>query len=171
MSSVEPSIADPDAPPPDLVLVEPPVAKRMHDLEFLLGSFRCEWTIVMDTPPRTGVVMWSAERILGGHYVQQVQRMDGPPRLNGHWVFGWNQVQNNFNGYYYDDWGNQGYTTSPGWEEDLRLKFTGEYTAFGKMHTFREEFEVVDQDHFTKRGYVELEGKWVQADIIECRRV
>ncbi|MGX7673921.1 DUF1579 family protein [Plantactinospora sp. DSM 117369] len=171
MSSVESTTTEPAAAPTELVLVEPPVAEQMRGLDFLLGTFQCEWTIVMDTPPRTGTVVWSAEHLLDGHYVRQVQHMEGPPRLNAHWVFGWNQVLGNFAAYYYDDWGNQGYTTSPGWEEDGKLKFTGQYSAFGKPHLCREEFEVVDENHFTKRGYVHLEGEWVHADVIECRRV
>ncbi|MET7996139.1 DUF1579 family protein [Amycolatopsis sp. NPDC005232] len=147
----------------------PPAPVQMHELDFLLGEFRCEYTNLTTDPVSSGVATWTTVPILGGHYYEMTQTVP-VPGVSSRWVFGWNQADSTFFTSYYDDWGNHGATKCEGWQ-DGELKCTGDYFAFGQPFVFQEVFAQVDDDHYTKHGFVRQADAWVPVDVIHCHRV
>ena len=91
------------------------------------------------------------------------------PGVSGRWVFGWDAVGSGVLTMYYDDWGNHGRSTGGEWH-DGELACVGEYWAFGQQHVFQEVLSPVDEDTYTKRGFMRHADGWVQVDDIRCVR-
>ncbi|AJP05833.1 hypothetical protein TU94_22515 [Streptomyces cyaneogriseus subsp. noncyanogenus] len=142
----------------------------MRDLDFLLGDFRAEWTNLLADPADTGIAEWNTTATFSGHAYEMTQYV-AQHDVNGRFVFQWDGVNEKFTGYYYDDWGNRATVECAGWE-DGHLAFVGECFGFGKSFRLKERFEIVDENHYVKRGFVQLDGAdWMPADEIHCYRV
>ncbi|MCP2170275.1 hypothetical protein [Goodfellowiella coeruleoviolacea] len=138
----------------------------MEELDFLLGDFSCSWVNLTVDPPTTGSAEWNTERTMRGHFYVMDQTMPG---LKCKLIFGRDPLTASFITYYYDNFGNFGTTTSPGWRNGV-LVFTGEYYAFGAKTVFLEEFTREGENHYVKKGFHLVDGDRVPVDIIECHR-
>lgn len=138
----------------------------MRELDFLLGSYRCDYTDLISDPPVTSTVTWSTHRILGGDYYEM--RLRGH-QFRGRWEFGWNPVDERFVTFYFDDQGISGTSGSAGFV-DGTLTFVGPYTAFGQHLLSQDEFTVVDRRHFVDDASINPDGTWLPLSHIECER-
>jgi len=170
---IEPRLEFPDAVPVDrLVASLPPApapAERLHDLDFLLGDFRVRYVNLTTPRPTTGEARWDTRVVNGGHHYEMTQTIS-VPGITAKWIFGWDQLADEFVSFYYDDWGNYSTATSPGWQ-DGHLRFSGECLAFGGRYRFQEDLQVVGENHYRKIGFLWLDGKCVQGDLINCHRI
>lgn len=148
---------------------DPKPAEELHQLDFMLGAFRCEYVEITLVPPRTGVSYWTTEPALGGHVYEMLQDTPGVG-IHSRWTFGWDATDQVFFTTYYDDWGNHGSTRCTGWEDGY-LNFIGEYSAFGSKFVFNERFVVLGADHYRKEGFVREGDNWKQLDVIDCYRI
>ncbi|WP_128382277.1 NlmOI [Streptomyces cavernae] len=146
----------------------PEPAEQLHELDFLLGDFRCEYVNLSSEPPTAGTASWNTQPVAGGQYYEMAQWIP-VPGIRARWLFGWNKVEEKFFSHYTDDWGNHGTTSCQGWE-DGSLRCVGEYVAFGQPFVFQEELTPISPDHFRKRGFVKQGDDWVQVDLINCFR-
>ncbi|MET7766722.1 hypothetical protein [Streptomyces sp. NPDC005336] len=120
--AVSPVNAEPDTrtKPPRTTnpLPSPP---QMRGLDFLLGSYACDYT-----PPPGGkpaVLHLTTRRAMGGHYFYTDATLE-PGNVVGRSSFGWNPVDGTFINQYHDNWGSSGNYTSTGWK-DGHLTFKG----------------------------------------------
>ncbi|MEU4877007.1 hypothetical protein [Streptomyces sp. NPDC021608] len=159
------------AEPAEQTFTKPPAPERMHDLDFLLGDFRTEWTNFTADPPTKGTASWNTASTFGGHAYEMTQLVTEHD-LTGRFVVQWVESDSSFSGYYYDDWGNRTLLVSDGWQDGC-LTFTGDCVGFGRTFQLRERYEIVDENHYLKRGFVKLdpEGDWIPADEVHCHRV
>ncbi|MGX5187181.1 NlmOI [Streptomyces avermitilis] len=147
----------------------PPTPEKMRDLDFLLGDFRAEWTNFTADPATTGTAAWNTASTFHGHAYEMTQRVEAHD-LTGRFVVQWVESESSFSGYYYDDWGNRTLLTSEGWQDGY-LAFTGECFGFGKSFLLKEQYEIVDEKHYVKRGFIKFdEGDWIPADEVHCHR-
>ncbi|MEU1454948.1 NlmOI [Streptomyces avermitilis] len=147
----------------------PPAPEKMRDMDFLLGDFRAEWTNFTADPATTGTATWNTASTFHGHAYEMTQRVEAHD-LTGRFVVQWVESDSAFSGYYYDDWGNRTLLTSEGWQDGY-LAFTGECFGFGKSFLLKEQYEVVDEKHYVKRGFIKFdEGDWIPADEVHCHR-
>ncbi|MBB4712578.1 MULTISPECIES: NlmOI [Streptomyces] len=158
------------APSGEQEFVKPPAPEKMRDLDFLLGDFRAEWTNFTADPPTKGIASWNTASTFNGHAYEMTQRVTEHD-LTGRFVVQWVESDSAFSGYYYDDWGNRTLLTSEGWQ-DGHLTFLGECIGFGKSFLLRERYEIVDENHYVKCGFVKFEeiGDWIPADEVHCYR-
>lgn len=138
---------------------------RLHELDFLLGTMVTEFD--------TGVRMEAVTRpIMGGRYYQMDLKAtygDGSPKLEGIWIIGWSEPDQQFESYYVDSMGTQGVSTSPGWV-DGHLDFIGTHVIgeVGVRSPSRDSYTPIDDTHFRLDAFVEVEGKWKLYDIQNC---
>ncbi|MYS91680.1 MULTISPECIES: DUF1579 family protein [Streptomyces] len=143
-----------------------PPSPRLKDLDFLLGR--------MVTHFDTGVRMESVtRRVMHDHYIQMDLTgtyADGTWKLDGKWIIGWNEVQQQFESYYIDTMGTMGTVTSPGWQEDGHLVFSG-FCVLGEVGVrtnTKDVYTVLGDHHFQLDAYVEAEGEWKHYDTQDC---
>lgn len=148
----------------------PQPAGDLHQLDFLLGSFRADWVNMGTAEETTGVGWWKTAPALGGFVYEMWQQAPGPD-ITGRWTFGWDDGDRKFFTTYHDNWGHHGSSSCAGWEDGF-LNCIGEYAAFGHKFVCNERFTVVDADHFRKESFIqEDDGSWRQVDRIDCYRV
>ena len=148
----------------------PAPADDLHQLDFLLGSFRAEYVNMAGAEETSGVAWWETAPVLGGFAYEMWQKIPGPD-ITGRWTFGWNPADGKFVSHYLDSWGNVGSTSCTGWVDGF-LNCTGEYFALGGKFVFNERFTVIDADHYRKECFVQEDGGgWRQVDRIDCYRV
>ncbi|WP_307821561.1 hypothetical protein [Streptomyces coffeae] len=98
-----------------------PAPPQMRDLDFLLGTYTCDYT-----PPPGGkpaVLGMTTKKAMGGHYYYTDATLE-PGKVVGRSSFGWNPVDNTFINQYHDNWGSSGNYSSPGWKNG-HLMFKG----------------------------------------------
>ncbi|MFF7638603.1 NlmOI [Kitasatospora sp. NPDC008050] len=147
-----------------------PVSDRMRDLDFLLGEFRVEYTNLVADPPATGTASWTTRSVYNGHVYELLQSVP-EHGIEGRWIFGWSASSSSFYGLYHDNWGNHSTPSSKGWDEDGAIRFVGDCFGFGQQFVTKEEFEVIDEDHFVKRSFAQQGDAWVPSDVIHAYRV
>ncbi|MEV6380911.1 NlmOI [Streptomyces sp. NPDC051773] len=147
----------------------PDVAPEMKQLDFLLGDFRVEYTNFTTEKVTTGEATWSTRPVADGRFLHMTQTIP-VPGIVADWLFGWSEVDSAFICFYYDDWGNHGTFTSPGWV-DGRFRVSGDSAVFGGRHSFVDDFSVVDDDHFFKKGFIAVGDDLVQGDEMHCYRI
>jgi hypothetical protein len=155
--------------PAEDVLPRPDAPERMRDLDFMLGDFRVEYTNLTTNPPTTGTAQWSAGPTHRGHFVEMLQDLPAHD-ITSRWIFGFNQRDDEFFSLYQDDWGNYARPTSPGWQ-DGHLRFTGDCFGFGMYIVTQEDFEIVDENHYIKRSFIQNGDAWIPGDVINCYRI
>ncbi|MER6957797.1 MULTISPECIES: hypothetical protein [unclassified Streptomyces] len=150
---------------------KPTASEKMRDLDFLLGDFRTEWTNFTADPPTKGTAAWNTASTFAGHAYEMTQLVPEHD-LTGRFVFQWVESESAFSGYYYDDWGNRTLLTAEGWQDGY-LTFIGECFGFGKSFLLKERYEIIDENHYVKCGFVKFdtEGDWIPADEVHCYRV
>lgn len=142
---------------------DPPA--RLRELDFLLGT--------MITTFDTGVRMESvAKPTMRGHCIQMdltATYADGSPKLEGRWIIGWSEPDQQFESYYVDSMGTLGVSTSPGWQ-DGKLEFVGSHVLgeVGVRSRSKDAYTLVDDTHFRLDAFVEVEGKWKLYDVQNC---
>ena len=94
----------------------------MQSLNFLLGKYKCILTSSLGAGSVT--LYETTTSILGGNYYQM--SVEIPGKLNGYQTYGWNPVNHDYIGQYFDDGSTTGVATSPGWQ-DSKLNFAGQY--------------------------------------------
>jgi len=139
------------------------VAAEMRQLDFLLGDFRIEYTNMTTEKVTTGEATCSARPVADGRFCEWTQHIP-VPGIVATWLIGWSDVDESFVSFYYDDWGHHGVFTSPGWV-DGHFRISGDSAVFGATHRFVDDFEVVDADHFFKRGYIGVGDELVPGDV------
>jgi len=115
--NAEPEAADKPSRPADPL----PAPPQMRALDFLLGSYRCDYT----PPPgsKAAVMHLTTKRVMGGHYYYTDATLE-PGRLVGRSSFGWDPVDGKFIVQYHDNWGSSANYSSPGWRNG-HLVFKG----------------------------------------------
>lgn len=148
-----------------------PVAERQHDLDFMLGSYRCEF----DGNPTVGdsVVFSRTVPTLSGTFYQMdiTQVKPNVPNLHGRWVLGWSEAESQFVSYYYDENVMHGSSFSPG-RVGRDMTFEGTYflAARGPIGV-RDVFVIHNNSHFEINEYVKIGGgDWQFFDHQDCRR-
>jgi hypothetical protein len=160
------------APPEQPVNARRVPAERQHDLDFLLGSFRCEFK----GNPQVGdsIIYMRTRPTLDGHFYQIdiTQVKPNQPDLHGRWVLGWSEAEAQFVSYYYDENVMHGSSFSPG-REGNEMTFTGTYFLASKgVVAVRDEFLVHDDNHFEINEYVKIgDEDWKYFDHQDCRRL
>ncbi|MEU6356324.1 DUF1579 family protein [Streptomyces sp. NPDC047072] len=150
------------------VLERPEPSPRMRELDFMLGTVAS----VFDTGVRFEC---TTRPILGGLYLQMdvhATYADGSWRNDGIWIVGWSEVDQSFQSYYVDALGNQGMSTSPGWQDGV-LEFVGStsMTEVGARGMTMDRYTVIDDDHFQLVAYVQVDGEWKRWNTQDCHRV
>ena len=150
---------------------KPSPSEKMRDLDFLLGDFRTEWTNFTADPATKGTAAWNTVSTFSGHAYEMTQLVTEHD-LTGRFIVQWVESETQFSGYYYDDWGNRTLLTSEGWEDGY-LTFTGTCVGFGKTFLLKERYEIVDENHYLKCGFVSFDDgeNWIPADEVHCYRV
>ncbi|MEV6423779.1 hypothetical protein [Streptomyces sp. NPDC051662] len=151
--------------------VKPAAPEKMRDLDFLLGDFRAEWTNLTAEPAAKGTADWNTVRTFDGHAYEMTQLVPQHD-LTGRFVVQWVERESSFSGYYYDDWGNRTLLTTDGWQDGY-LAFTGECMGFGHWFLLKERYEIIDENHYLKCGFIkyEADSDWIAADEVHCYRV
>ncbi|WP_217213159.1 hypothetical protein [Streptomyces sp. AC550_RSS872] len=151
--------------------VKPSAPERMRDLDFLLGDFRAEWTNFTADPAQKGTAAWNTVSTFGGHAYEMTQLVPEHD-LTGRFVVQWVERDKSFSGYYFDDWGNRTLLTTEGWQDGY-LVFTGECMGFGHWFMLKERYEIIDENHYLKCGFIKFEAdsEWIPADEVHCYRV
>ncbi|WP_225829262.1 DUF1579 family protein [Streptomyces naphthomycinicus] len=154
------------------------VPEEMHQLDFLLGSWRCPTTVTAPgSPSETSVVVGTIKPVLGGAWYQwdalRLPNEQMPNKALSRWMIGgWNATDRTFTALYTDDRGTYGVEhTEPGAASSGQAKFTGQYTMAKGKFTFIDEFTKVDDDHF--RDVISAKdagGNVVPAGSVECYR-
>jgi len=153
----------------------PGAPAEMHQLDFLLGSWKCVVTTAYPGLPVT-VVNQSARftPVLDGRWYQvdvhQPPSDSAPDGLDYRWVFGWNPVTSSFTGYYYDDHSGQGSSSSPG-SSNGHIVFTGTYYSGGNDFADRDDFSPVDRNHFVDHFSIGADASTlIPAGTSDCHR-
>ncbi|WP_086710017.1 hypothetical protein [Streptomyces antimycoticus] len=153
-----------------------PAPPQIRDLDFLLGSYTCEYT-----PPPGGtaaVLKLTTRRALGGHYFYTDATLD-PGNVVGRSAFGWNPVDGKFINQYHDNWGSSGNYTSSGWK-DGHLIFKGPLTQVitpnatgqtsGVKLDLMDDYQVLGRGHFkNSTSFTFPDGSTLQGSY-DCRR-
>src|SRR5262249_41174121 len=105
----------------DIVLPRPPAPPRMRDLDFLLGECKREYTNTTPDPATPGFAYWTTAALCHGHFYEMTQKLPEFD-INGKWIFGWDEEEEKFVGFYYDDYGNLLQPSSTGFD-DGRIAF------------------------------------------------
>ncbi|WP_263172706.1 DUF1579 family protein [Streptomyces sp. SCSIO ZS0520] len=147
------------------VIEHPKPSERLKELDFLLGKM----TVTFNTGVRMEAV---TQRIMHDHYIQMDLKStyaDGTPKLEGKWLIGWSEVDQQFESYYVDTLGTLGVSTSPGWQGD-HLEFIGEHVLgeVGVRSKSKDAYTPIDATHFRLDAFVEANGEWKLYDIQEC---
>jgi hypothetical protein len=150
-------------------------AHQMAELNFLLGNYTC--TIA---PGETD--QETTRKIFDGNYYQQTVTLHiaGEGTLETVWTLGWNPVNLNFVAQYFDNLGNSGTGTSPGWQ-DGHLKIKGTYVivyapggasgiGVGLHETGYDDFQIIGPGHYTDTSYGLSKGKWITEGVGNCRQ-
>lgn len=147
----------------------PEIAAEMKQLDFMLGDFRVEYTNLTTEKVTTGEATWTTRPVADGRFHEITQRIP-VPGITATWLIGWSAVDSAFAAFYYDDWGNHGTFTSPGWV-DGHFRISGDSAVFGARHSFVDDFTVVDDGHFTKQGFIAVGDELVPGDLLHCYRI
>ncbi|MEU6668499.1 DUF1579 family protein [Streptomyces sp. NPDC046727] len=154
------------------------VPEEMHQLDFLLGSWRCPTTVTAPgSPSETSVVVGTIKPVLGGAWYQwdalRLPNEQMPRKALSRWMIGgWNATDKTFTALYTDDRGSYGVEhTEPGAASDGHAKFTGQYTIGKGKFTFIDEFTKISDDHFRDEiSAKDSNGGVVPAGSVECYR-
>ncbi len=131
-----------------------PAPPQIRALDFLLGSYTCDYT----PPPggRPAVLKLTTKRAMDGHYLYTDATLE-PGNVVGRSTFGWNPVDGTFINQYHDNWGSSGSYTSSGWQ-DGHLVFRGPLTqvitpnATGRTSGVKlnllDNYQVLGRGHF-----------------------
>jgi hypothetical protein len=144
-------------------------APEMRQLDFLLGDFRIEYTNLTTEKVTTGEANCSARLLADGRFLELTQRIP-VPGIVATWLIGWSDVDKAFTSFYYDDWGHHGVFGGPGWA-DGHFRLSGESAVFGARHGFVEDFEVIDDDHIVKHGFVAVGEELIPGEILHFHRI
>lgn len=145
---------------------QPPPSPRLKELDFLLGK--------MVTNFDTGVRMEAVvRRVMHGHYIQMDLSgtyPDGTWKLDGKWIIGWSEVDQHFESYYMDTLGTMSCVTSPGWQEDGHLVFSGSCILgeVGVRAPTKDVYTVISDGHFQLDASVLVDGEWKHYDTQDC---
>jgi hypothetical protein len=131
-----------------------PAPPQIHGLDFLLGSYKCDYTPPPGSKP--AVLHLKTKRAMGGHYYETDATLQ-PGDVVGRSSFGWNPVDGTFINQYHDNWGSSGFYTAPGWK-DGHLKFRGPLSqvinpnptgkASGVKLDLVDDYQVLGPGHF-----------------------
>lgn len=132
-----------------------PAPPQMRELDFLLGTHRCDYIPPPIEKPAT--VWMTVHKALGGHYYYN-SVVFVPGDIHALLVYGWNPVDQTFVGQYHDTWGTTGAVNSPGWQ-DGHLVFTGSVNqvaapsatgvAAGVRLALQDDYTIVGDGQFT----------------------
>ncbi len=153
-----------------------PAPPQIRDLDFLLGSYTCDYT-----PPPGGnpaVLTLNTKRAMGGHYLYTDATLE-PGNVVGRSSFGWNPVDGKFITQYHDNWGSSGNYTSSGWK-DGHLIFKGPLTQVitpnasgqttGVKLDLKDDYQVLGPGHFKDTtSFTFPDGSTLQGSY-DCRR-
>jgi hypothetical protein len=140
---------------------------RMQELDFLVGTITSQFD--------TGVRFESAIRpIMDGLYLYtdlHATYADGSWRNDGIWIVGWSEPDHAFQSYYVDAMGNQGTSSSPGWQDGV-LEFVGSGVVgeVGVRTVTKDRYTRIAEDHFQLEAYVQVNGEWKRYDAQDCYR-
>jgi hypothetical protein len=154
-----------------------PLPHQMTEFNFLLGTFKCT------VPDSEGLKdIETTRKIFNGEYYQQTATLyiPGEGTVAGIWTIGWDPVNHHFSAQYYDNVGNSGAGTSPGWQ-DGNLRILGNYVIVdisggisgvgaGLHETGEDDFQVVGPGHYTDTNYSLKNGKLVKGGVSDCRQ-
>jgi hypothetical protein len=154
-----------------------PAAHQMAELNFLLGRYKCLST------PGDLTTYESTSKILDGNYYQMVVKffIPGAGMFTAYWTLGWDSVDHNYIGQYFDNLGTTGTATSAGWQNG-HLKFPGQYVKVvtpggasgagqGARQTAQDDFVSVGPGHYIDSGSVLQNGQWVSASGSDCQKI
>ncbi|UUU36197.1 NlmOI [Streptomyces sp. CA-210063] len=144
------------------------VAPEMAQLDFILGDFRIAYTNLTTEQVSTGEATCSARPLADGRFYEWTQNIP-VPGIVATWLLGWSDVDKSFACFYYDDWGHHGTFTSPGWV-DGHFTITGDSAVFGGRHRFVDDFTVIDDNHFEKKGFIVVGDELVPGDLLTFSR-
>ncbi|MEV0221373.1 NlmOI [Streptomyces sp. NPDC050704] len=145
------------------------VAEEMRQLGFLLGEFRIEYTNLSTETVTTGTATCATRPVADGRFYELTQHIP-VPGIVATWLLGWSDIDRSFACFYYDDWGHHGTFTSPGWV-DGHFRIAGDCAVFGAHHRFVDDFTLVDDDHFVKHGYIDVDGNLLPGDVLHFYRI
>jgi hypothetical protein len=156
-----------------------PPPHQLTALNFLLGTYNCAAVSAPGAKPVNAT--WTTTKILDSNYYQMTIKapLPGGGTALANWTFGWDSIDFNYFGGYFDSTGAFGVATSTGWH-DGHFKFPGNYTyvdvsggasGVGEgMHlTTQDDFTIVGPGHFTDTITVFLNGQWTPKGSDDCR--
>ncbi|MFD7501772.1 hypothetical protein [Streptomyces sp. NPDC059850] len=153
-----------------------PAPPQMRALDFLLGSYTCEYT----PPPgsKAAVMHLTTKRVMGGHYYYTDATME-PGQLIGRSSFGWDPVDGKFIVQYHDNWGSSANYSSPGWRNG-HLVFKGPLSqvvtpsATGKTEGVNmdvvDDYQVLGPGHFKDATSFTFSDGTTLRGSYDCRR-
>jgi Protein of unknown function (DUF1579) len=150
-----------------------PLAEQMHQLDFLLGYWKCVLTHTSD-PDNPINQIYTIRSTLGGNWyemhVYQPPTPEVPNPTSSRTIMGWNNATSTFVDFYFDSKAGQGTGTSPGWQ-DGHLVFTTDFLFNTVTRKLRDDFVSLDSDHFVDYFSALRNGNWVATGVLECTRV
>ncbi len=153
-----------------------PAPPQMRDLDFLLGTYTCDYT-----PPPGGkpaVLRMTTKKAMGGHYYYTDATLE-PGKVVGRSSFGWNPVDKTFINQYHDNWGSSGTYTSSGWKNG-HLIFKGPLNqvvkpdASGNTEGIKlglvDDYQILGPGHFKDNTSFTFPDGNVLRGSYDCRR-